>query len=233
VARILVIEDEPGIARAVSEHLTAEGYAVTVAGDGRTGLAEAKANEPDLILLDLMLPELSGLDVLRELRRDSTVPVIILTARAEETDRIVGLELGADDYLAKPFSLRELSARIRAVLRRTATSGGPALSVAGPITLDAGRHEVWVNGTPVELTPTEFRLLNCLIDSPGRVFTRLQLLAAAFGDVYAGYERSIDTHVRNLRRKLERAGAPPQQIETVFGIGYRLHSDGPEGGQRP
>lgn len=237
-ASILVIEDERKIATAVSEYLQSEGFSVSTADDGLSGLSMARSLKPDLVVLDLMLPQLSGLSVLRELRRESALPVVILTARSEETDRVLGLELGADDYLAKPFSLRELTARIRAVLRRTSGAGpvGAVHEVDG-VTVAPDRHEASVGGAPLDLTPTEFTLLARLIERPGRVYTRLQLLEAAYGDVYDGYERSIDTHISNLRRKLERAGASPSLIETVFGVGYRFRVGRPAtdkgDGERP
>lgn len=223
---ILIIEDERRIAAAVSDYLKAEGFAVVTAEDGVSGLERARALRPDLVVLDLMLPLMSGLEVLRELRRESSLPVIVLTARSEETDRVLGLELGADDYLTKPFSLRELTARVRAVLRRAGGQGEPeAVISAGGVTLDLERHEASVNGMTIDLTPTEFRLLARLIERPGRVHSRLQLLEAVYGDVYEGYERSIDTHISNLRRKIERAGLTPAPIETVFGIGYRYRAE--------
>lgn len=223
---ILLIEDERRIAAAVSDYLRGEGFAVITAEDGVSGLERARALRPDLVVLDLMLPLMSGLEVLRELRRESSLPVIVLTARSEETDRVLGLELGADDYLTKPFSLRELTARVRAVLRRAGGQGEPAAIVsAGGVTLDLERYEASVNGRTIDLTPTEFRLLARLIERPGRVHSRLQLLEAVYGDVYEGYERSIDTHISNLRRKIERAGLAPAPIETVFGIGYRFRPE--------
>lgn len=222
---ILLIEDERRIAAAVSDYLKTEGFAVVTAEDGLTGLERARALRPDLVLLDLMLPRMSGLEVLRELRRES-LPIIVLTARSEETDRVLGLELGADDYLTKPFSLRELTARIRAVLRRAGGQVEPETVIsAGGVTLDLERHEASVSGTTIDLTPTEFRLLARLIERPGRVYSRLQLLEAVYGDVYEGYERSIDTHISNLRRKIERAGLTPAPIETVFGVGYRYRAE--------
>lgn len=223
---ILLVEDEAKIAAAVSEYLKSEGFSVITADDGLSGLEQARRLRPDLVVLDLMLPRMSGLEVLRELRRASALPVIILTARSEETDRVLGLELGADDYLTKPFSLRELSARIRAVLRRTAGADAQDdVLEAGGVAVSLSRHEASSNGSTLDLTPTEFRLLAHLIQRPGRAYSRLQLLEAAYGDVYEGYERSVDTHISNLRRKLEGAGADPGLIETVFGIGYRFRTD--------
>jgi DNA-binding response OmpR family regulator len=223
--RILVVDDEAQIVRVLRGYLEQSGYVVLTAYDGREALRIARQDKPDLVLLDLMLPGLNGLDVIRALRRDSNVPVIMLTARVEETDRLVGLELGADDYVTKPFSPREVVARVRAVLRRTHPEEPPAeteLLSVGDLQLDTGRRTLTVGGRPVDLTHSEFEILRVLIAQPDRVFQRSQLLEAAQGEVYAGYERTIDTHIKNLRRKIEKAPAQPEYILTVHGYGYKL-----------
>ncbi len=222
--RLLIIDDEPAIGNMVKEYLDAQGYQAIWAKDGASGLEILRRARPDLVILDVMLPGKSGLDVCRELRAESDVPVIMLTAKSEEVDRVLGLELGADDYVTKPFSLRELAARVRAVLRRVGKGGagpGTVLQV-GDIEVDTERHEVTVAGRPVALTPTEFAILTFLAERPGRVASRLQLLNAALGEAYAGYERSIDTHVSNLRKKIEEDPASPARIVTVYGLGYKL-----------
>ncbi|MGE5592725.1 MAG: response regulator [Betaproteobacteria bacterium] len=223
--RILVIDDEAAIGTMVKDYLEAQGYRVDWAADGLTGLDVFRRTRPDLIVLDLMLPGKSGLDVCRELRSESDVPIIMLTAKSEEVDRVVGLELGADDYVTKPFSLRELAARVRAVLRRAgkdASDKGNAALEVGDIVVDADRHEVSVGGRVVALTPTEFAILSFLAERPGKVVSRLQLVNAALGEAYAGYERSIDTHVSNLRKKIEEDPSNPKRLVTVYGLGYKL-----------
>ena len=219
---ILVIDDEPQIADLCRDYLVAAGYEVLTAGDGLKGLALARRERPDLVVLDLMLPGMDGLDVCRELRRESSVPIIMLTARVEESDKLVGLELGADDYLTKPFSPRELVARVRTVLRRA--SGSPSVEVirAGTLTLDRARYKVQLPDREVTLTPTEFEILAALAAQPGRVFSRGQLLSAARGVAFESYERAIDSHIRNLRRKIEPPEDEPQYILTVHGIGYKF-----------
>jgi DNA-binding response OmpR family regulator len=194
------------------------------AADGRTGLARAREDRPDLIVLDLRLPDVDGLDVTRTLRRASSVPIIMLTARGEESDKLVGLELGADDYIVKPFSPKELVARVRAVLRRweQATAADADILRAGDLVLDVPRMRVTAGGRPVELSPSEFQLLTALARHPGRVFTRSQLLDALHGVAFESYERAIDAHVKNLRRKLEPDPRRPRYILTVYGVGYRL-----------
>lgn len=222
--KILVVDDEKKIVELVKAYLEREGFSVLTAYDGKTALAIARKERPALIVLDWMLPEMSGVDVCRTLRQESGVPIVMLTARAEETDKLIGLELGADDYVTKPFSPRELVARVRAVLRRsegTAPAAGQVITV-GQVSADLGRHEVRVAGQPVDLTPTEFALLAALIQSPGRVYTRLQLLDKALGDDYEGYERTIDAHIKNLRQKMEPDPAKPQYIVTVYGVGYKF-----------
>jgi len=228
VKTVLVVDDEPKIVDVVREYLEHAGFAVRTAGDGPAALERARALAPDLIVLDLGLPGLDGLDVARQLRQSSRVPVIILTARGDEVDRIIGLELGADDYLVKPFSPRELVARVRAVLRRVDehdTTVGDEPLVRGDLTVDPARRRATVAGRPVELTPTEFDLLAHLARQPGRVFTRAQLLTAIHGVAVESYERAIDAHIKNLRRKLEPDPRHPRYVLTAHGIGYRFTDD--------
>jgi two-component system alkaline phosphatase synthesis response regulator PhoP len=221
---ILVVDDEPRIATLVRDYLEHAGFAVLVAGDGRNALALARSRRPDLVVLDLGLPGLDGLDVARTLRRDSDVPILMLTARTDEADRIAGLELGADDYVSKPFSPREVVARVRAILRRTeiATTLADAPIRVLDVELDPARLRASVAGRPVDLTPTEFALVATLARQPGRVFTRSQLLDAIHGVAFEAYERAIDGHVKNLRRKLEPDPAHPRYLLTVHGAGYRF-----------
>lgn len=222
--RILVIDDEEAIGSVIKDYLEAQGYQVFWAEDGLSALDTFRRVNPDLIILDLMLPGKSGLDVCRELRKDSDVPVIMLTAKSDEIDRVLGLELGADDYVTKPFSLRELAARVRAVLRRVGKGIEDQKGVlkVGDITIDADGHQVTVSGNEVALTPTEFSILLFLAERPGRVASRLQLVNASLGEAYVGYERSIDTHISNLRKKIEDDPANPRRLQTVYGVGYRL-----------
>jgi two-component system, OmpR family, alkaline phosphatase synthesis response regulator PhoP len=223
VKTILVVEDEMKIARLVRDYLQHAGFAVIVTGDGESALASARGARPDLVILDLGLPGRDGLDVTRELRRSSNVPIVMLTARGDEADRIVGLELGADDYVVKPFSPKELVARVRAVLRRTSTSGAPPeLFRVADVEVDVHRMRVSVGGRSVGLTPTEFQLLVALIREPGRVFTRGQLLDAVHGVAIESYERAIDAHVKNIRRKIEPTHGRPRYLLTVHGVGYRF-----------
>ncbi len=212
---ILVVEDEMKIARLVRDYLEDAGYEVIVAGDGTAALASARGSKPDLVVLDLGLPGRDGLDVTREIRRHSTVPIVMLTARGSEADRVAGLELGADDYVVKPFSPRELVARIRAVLRRTEAvrTGGPEVLRAAGVEVDLPRMRVAIDGRPVELTPTEFELLATLVREPGRVFTRSQLLEAVRGAAFESYERAIDA---------EPTPGRPRYLLTVHGVGYRF-----------
>jgi DNA-binding response OmpR family regulator len=224
VTKILVVEDESRIARLVRDYLEHAGFEAEVVGDGDTALASARRSRPDLVVLDLGLPGRDGLDVARSLRRTSSVPIVMLTARGDETDRVVGLELGADDYVVKPFSPKELVARVRAVLRRTqaAQAGGPEVLRVADVEVDLPRMRVAVAGRPVELTPTEFQLLRALMREPGRVFTRGQLLDAVHGVAFESYERAIDAHVKNLRKKLEPTPGRPRYLLTVHGVGYRF-----------
>jgi DNA-binding response OmpR family regulator len=224
VTKILVVEDESKIARLVRDYLEHAGFEAEVVGDGDTALASARRSRPDLVVLDLGLPGRDGLDVARSLRRTSSVPIVMLTARGDETDRVVGLELGADDYVVKPFSPKELVARVRAVLRRTqaAQAGGPEVLRVADVEVDVPRMRVAVAGRPVELTPTEFQLLVALVREPGRVFTRGQLLDAVHGVAFESYERAIDAHVKNLRKKIEPTPGRPRYLLTVHGVGYRF-----------
>jgi DNA-binding response OmpR family regulator len=221
--RILVVDDERQIVDIVRAYLSREGYQVTAAYDGPTAVETARREHPDLVVLDLMLPGLSGWDVCRKLRQDSAVPIIMLTAREEVADRIVGLELGADDYISKPFDPRELVARVRAVLRRHEVSETPVEVINhADLRIETATRQVSVAGRGVELTPTEFDLLSVMARHPGRVFSRGQLLDQLQGDDYDGYERTIDSHVKNLRKKLSPDAGGPHYITTVHGIGYRL-----------
>ncbi|HLF02982.1 MAG TPA: response regulator transcription factor [Anaerolineales bacterium] len=220
---ILVVDDESKIVEICRDYLTAAGFNVAVAADGPNGLAAARREKPDLIVLDLMMPGMDGLDVCRELRRESNTPIIMLTARVEESDKLVGLELGADDYITKPFSPRELVARVRTVLRRAAGSAAPAEVVrAGNLTLDRARYRAVLPDREVALTPTEFEILAALASQPGRIFSRAQLLVVARGVTFESYERAIDSHIRNLRRKIEPPDDESRFIITVHGVGYKF-----------
>ena len=224
---ILVVDDAESLRTMVKSYLTQEGYRVVTAANGREALFVARQERPDLILLDLMMPELGGFEFITAHNRDGDAPVIILTAKIEESDKVLGLELGADDYLTKPFSLRELTARIRAVLRRAEKSAAASsvLLRVGGLSLDRDSRLVTAAGNTVELTPSEFDLLATMMASPGRVFSRLDLLDKLQGDAYEGYERTIDVHIRNLRTKIESDPRNPRYVQTVYGIGYRLAAD--------
>jgi two-component system, OmpR family, alkaline phosphatase synthesis response regulator PhoP len=230
---ILIVDDEPRIAALARDYLEHAGFTVRTAGDGPGALAAVKRDRPDLVVLDLGLPGLDGLDVTRRLREDpstAALPIVMLTARDDEIDKLLGLELGADDYLTKPFSPRELVARVRAVLRRSeraATTQGDVIR-AGDLTLDVPRMRTEVGGRAIDLTTTEFQLLATLARQPGRIFTRTQLLDALRGVAFESYERAIDSHVKNLRRKLEPDPRRPRYVLTVYGVGYRLADDRPE-----
>ena len=220
---ILVVDDKRELRNMVKSYLEVEGFQVVTAGDGREAIFVAREAKPDLILLDLMMPEMGGYEFLRAWSREADTPVIILTAKLEEHDKVLGLELGADDYVTKPFSLRELTARVRAVLRRLEKSQSePEILRTGGIVLDPSRRLVTVGDTRVDLTPTEFDLLAIFMASPGRVFSRLDLLDQTQGEAYEGYERTIDVHIRNLRTKIEPDPKAPRYIETVYGVGYRF-----------
>ena len=221
-AKILIIEDDPDTARLVGLYLRREGHRVLSASDGVDGLRQARASRPDLIVLDLMLPGMDGMNICRELRDESTVPIVMLTARVEEADMLGGLEAGADDYVTKPFSPRVLVARIKAVLRRTAREAlerGPEEISHGDVTLDLKRRSVSTAGKAAQLTPTEFRLLSMFMREPGRTFTRDQIIDRVFGYDFDGYDRTVDAHVANLRRRL---GANARYVHTVYGVGYRF-----------
>ena len=220
---ILVVDDERQIAQIARDYLQHAGYSVITAGEGIEAIALARERHPDLVVLDLGLPRLDGLEVAKRLRRESSVPIIMLTARVEESDRLAGLELGADDYITKPFSPRELVARVRAVLRRVEPGSGSAgvLSRAD-LVIDTARMKVTRAGTPIELTATELQLLAALARQPGRILTRAQLLDAARGTQEESFERAIDTHIKNLRRKLESDPRNPRYLLTVYGLGYKF-----------
>lgn len=223
-ARILIVEDEPKIVKLARDYLEKGGFTVLVAGDGRAALAAARQDNPDLVVLDLNLPGLDGLDVCRILRRESDVPIIMLTARVDETDRLIGLELGADDYITKPFSPRELVARVRAVLRRVHGDLQPRhLIRVGDLEIDLAGHRALKQGEPLDLTRIEFNLLAALAQNQGQAMSRERLLDLLHGFSHEGYERSIDAHIKNLRRKLEPNHGDPQYILTVYGIGYRFN----------
>ncbi|MBK9053500.1 MAG: response regulator transcription factor [Chloroflexi bacterium] len=222
---ILVIEDERKTSELIQLYLHHNGYNTLMALDGRTGLEMARTHQPDLIVLDLMLPGLDGLDLCRILRAEANIPIIMLTARSTEDDKLLGLDLGADDYLTKPFSPRELVARVRTVLRRVGQRPGdePVITLAwGALCLNISQHTVTLAEQPITLTPKEFRLLETLMREPGRVFNRVELLEKAFGLDYDGLERTIDVHIRNLRQKIEPHPNQPVYVQTVFGVGYRL-----------
>jgi two-component system, OmpR family, alkaline phosphatase synthesis response regulator PhoP len=222
---ILVVDDEPKIVQLVRDYLERAGFAVLTAQDGKTALSLARTEKPDLLVLDLGLPGMDGLDVTRELRKTSNAPIIMLTARSEETDKLVGLELGADDYLTKPFSPKELVARVRVVFRRMELYQSPQVETihAAGLTLDVARMQVSASGRQIEpLTPSEFELLAVLARYPGRIFTRLQLLDAIHGVAFESYERAIDAHVKNIRRKIEIDPRQPAYILTVYGVGYKF-----------
>ncbi|WP_420627726.1 response regulator [Candidatus Leptofilum sp.] len=224
--RILVVDDEPKIVKLARDYLERSGYAVLTAGDGRTALNIARSEKPDMVVLDLNLPELDGLDVCRTLRRESDVPIIMLTARIDETDRLIGLELGADDYITKPFSPRELVARVRAVLRRVRGGLVPTEFIQiGNLEIDLNGHRVSRAGETVQLTRIEFNLLAILAQHPGQTLSREQLLERLHGFSHDSYERSIDAHIKNLRRKLEPDPAEPIYILTVYGIGYKFNDE--------
>jgi DNA-binding response OmpR family regulator len=223
MAVVLIVEDEPELVKVLRSYLEQAGFSVLSAYRGDSGLSTWDHKRPDLVILDLNLPGMNGLDVAREIRRKADTPIIMLTARVEETDRLIGLELGADDYITKPFSPKEVVARVRAVLRRAGSANRPAQTInIGGLEIDFSAHTVLRFGQPLNLTPTEFSLLAALAAQPGRAFTRMQLQEAAFGTAYEGYERTIDAHIKNLRAKLETDPKNPQYIETVFGIGYRF-----------
>lgn len=220
---ILIVDDHASVRVLVEEYLAEHGYQVVSAGDGQQALTVANVEQPDLVLLDVMMPKLDGFGFIRQFRTTSKAPIILLTARVEESDKVVGLELGADDYVTKPFGMQELVARIRAVLRRTTAEHRPASGVlqVGTLMLNHATRIVTNAGRIVNLTPSEFELLATLMAAPGQVFTREQLLERLQGNDYEGVERTIDVHIRNLRRKIEADPSRPRYVETVFGVGYR------------
>ncbi len=220
---ILVVDDKASMRRLVQDYLEAEGFHVVTAENGQVALFAARREKPDLILLDIMMPEMDGYEFLRAYRKEQDTPVILLTARLDETDKVAGLELGADDYITKPFGMRELVARIRAVLRRSShTTASNSILHAADITLDQESREVRVGDGMVNLTPSEFDLLAALMSAPGRVFSREDLMQHLPGLPFEGAERSVDVHISNLRKKIEPASGSPRYIETVFGVGYRF-----------
>jgi DNA-binding response OmpR family regulator len=221
---ILVVDDKANIRNLVRDYLEAEGFRVVIAADGREALFAARAEKPDLILLDIMMPEMSGYDFIKAYRKESATPIILLTAKLDETDKVLGLELGADDYVTKPFGMKELVARINAVLRRVERPAAePEILSIGGIHLDVESRGVKTFGRPASLTPSEFDLLHVLMSAPGKVFSRSELLLKLQGTTFEGVERTIDVHIRNLRTKIEPNPSEPIFIETVFGIGYRFH----------
>jgi len=224
--KIVLIDDEPSVQEVVCGYLEREGYLVCVAGNGAEGLALAERTKPGLIVLDLMLPDIPGEEICRQIRSRSDVPILMLTAKSAEGERVGGLTLGADDYLTKPFSPRELVARVRAILRRSAGAEIPLVEKLsfndGRLLIDTVEHRVLVEGQPVELTPNEYKLLVTLAGYPGRVYSRFELMNYVQGYDFEGYERTIDVHVKNLRRKIELDPREPRYVETVFGAGYRL-----------
>ena len=223
--RILVAEDDPKQADLIRRYLEREGHAVAVVHDGRSAIDEARRREPDLVVLDVMMPRVDGLDVCRILRYESDIPIIMLTARSTEDDMLLGLDLGADDYITKPYSPRELVARVRTILRRSGRDAVDHRLAIGDIVVDTARHEVTRGGQHVDCTPKEFAILAAMAASPGRAFTRLQLLEEAFGFDYDGLERTVDVHIANLRKKLEPDPAAPTHLLTVYGVGYKLNDD--------
>jgi two-component system, OmpR family, alkaline phosphatase synthesis response regulator PhoP len=223
MSSILIIEDEPELVKVLRSYLEQAGYQILSAYRGDTGLSTWEHRRPDLVILDLNLPGMDGLDVAREIRRKSDTPIIMLTARVEETDQLIGLELGADDYIAKPFSPRVVVARVRALLRRSdSTAKPPQILRVQDLEIDLDAHTVRRGQDPIDLTPTEFALLATLASQPGRAYSRLQLLESSQGATYEGYERTIDAHIKNLRSKIESDPKNPRYIETVFGVGYRF-----------
>ncbi|MFC2021781.1 response regulator [Chloroflexota bacterium] len=221
--KILVVDDEKRIVDILKAYLERDGYQVSTAYDGRSALELARSNSPDLIILDLMLPEVSGWDVCRELRKESDVPVIMLTARDDTTDKIIGLELGADDYVTKPFDPKEIISRVRAVLRRSEGNAVPKATLnVGEIIIDTDKRLVHRSNHKIDLTHIEFEILRVMAENPGHVYSRMQLLDRVQGDAYEGYERTIDSHIKNLRKKLELDPEHPKYIITVYGVGYKL-----------
>ncbi len=229
----MVAEDDPKLAEVLRRYLEREGYRVTLVGDGRQAIDSVRQRPPDLLILDLMLPIVDGWDVCRVLKRETDIPILLLTARSTQDDIVLGLDLGAEDYVTKPFGPRELMARVRATLRRRAAAAEAAAGplTVGPLTIDAERHLVALAGAAVECTPAEFRLLEVLAASPGRVYTRAQLLDRLHGFSTYITERTVDGHVKNLRKKIERDPGRPELLLTVYGVGYKLEHPGAPGGE--
>ncbi|TDW89620.1 MULTISPECIES: response regulator transcription factor [Kribbella] len=221
-ARILVAEDDLKQAELIRRYLEREGHLTVVVHDGREAIDEARRRSPDLLVLDVMMPKVDGLDVCRVLRADGDIPIIMLTARSTEDDLLLGLDLGADDYLTKPYNPRELVARVRSVLRRTRSRAEGEVYRVGELEIDPARHEVRLSGKLIELTPAEFKILACLAASPGRAFSRQQLLEHAFGFDHYVFDRTVDVHVMNLRKKIEPSSGAPAYLKTVYGVGYKL-----------
>jgi DNA-binding response OmpR family regulator len=223
---ILVVDDTASVRTLLQDYLTQQGFRVVTAADGQEALYEARHTNPDLILLDIMMPKMDGFDFLRHYRKEKQTPVIVITAKEEETDAVLGLELGADDYVIKPFRMRELVSRVRAVLRRGEAAADPNRVLAsGNLRLDPATHTVTVRGAPADLTPLEFDLLALLISAPGRVFTREQISEKLASSGFTGLERTLNVHIRNLRAKIESNPSEPEYIETVFGVGYRFKTE--------
>lgn len=224
--KVLVVDDDEKILKVLTAYLEKEGYIVVTAKDGWEAVEKTRQLTPDIILLDVMLPSLDGWGVCKEIRRTNDVPIIMLTARDAEADRIIGLELGADDYVVKPFSPKEVIARIRAIFRRLQPTdrrdGGERILQVGDAVLDSSSHSLVVAGVPVDLTPTEYKLLELFLSHPGQVFSRLQLIEKVQGDVFEGYERTVDSHIKNLRKKLDASMEQPHYIRTIYGVGYKL-----------
>lgn len=221
--RVLVVDDEPQIVKVVRAYLEKGGFQVTTAADGNAALAVFRQSRPDFVILDLNLPGMDGLDICRTIRRESNVPILMLTARVEEADRLIGLELGADDYVVKPFSPREVVARVRTIFRRTMSEPAKSEVIqAGELMIDLSGHAVSRSDQPIDLTPTEFEILVTLANQPKRVLSRMQIMEQAMGESFEGYERTIDAHIKNLRNKLEPNPKKPSYIHTVFGVGYKF-----------
>ena len=225
---VLVVDDNAKIVEVLSVYLDKEGFEVRTAADGPEAIASVAEQVPDIALLDIMLPGVDGIELTRRFQREHDLPVILITAKTDEIDRLIGLEVGADDYISKPFSPREVVARVKAVLRRvegSRTDGATGVLTVGDLVVDIERREVSVAGSPTELTRTEFELIATMASHPGHVYSRLQLLEAVSGDAFEGYERTIDAHVKNLRRKLGDDPKNPKYVKTVFGVGYKVGSD--------
>ncbi len=224
--KILVVDDEPQIVKVLKAYLEKGGYQVVTASEGKAALVTFQREKPDFLILDLNLPGLDGLEICKIIRRDSNVPILMLTARVEEADRLIGLELGADDYVLKPFSPREVVARVRTIFRRTQAAPAPRTEKlqVGDLLIDQELHTVTLGGRSIDLTPTEFEILVALAKQPKRVFSRLQIMEQAQGDAFEGYERTIDAHIKNIRLKLEPNPKKPVYIQTVFGMGYKLEA---------